>query len=470
MHCGRPPRAVPSSCGVENCVVDANRNGAFYCGIDQDGWYGKNPYSRYEGGFYATSCRANLEASLSAGKCGGDEVECGADDACASGYCDPDDNSCRPRAQTVGASCNSQSACGTLSSDPSVSLYCRSADSTCQPFLPTGGSCRGDGTDSCRFTETCSARTRVCGKQNSVGDSCSALSGCGPDASGTPLYCDLSTSSPVCAPKLNTAGADCRSNPEAACGTDSNEDGSVSPLYCSLPSFICLAKVAPGRSCAANPAQACDRRFGSYMCSSNTKTCVLQVTNEGDDCNADPYTQCGANLIYADAGYNGQLFPSIQVGSDGNQGCVCLREPSPPSQTPPPDTFGVTTIGADCSSDPTFACGFSPAGVKLYCALSTSTCQEHVTTVGESCAYDYLGACGISTSGGTYTQLFPSIPVGSSGHADCTCVTQQDVVVRPSSRARARARVRRSLSLCPGSHVACTVGKGFECIDIQVRF
>lgn len=278
---------------------------------------------------------------------------------------------------------------------------------------------------------------------------------------GQQLYCRGSDT--TCQVRLTTIGADCRNDPVTGCTAATAADGTTTPLYCNLSTFQCAAKVGAGASCASNPAQAC-ADIGSY-CSSNRNVCVVRQTGLDESCNADPYAQCGLNPDFALTGHGGQLFPVVRIGADGNRYCFCSTQPAVPSEVPPPGTFGLTSIGEDCSADPTFACGYSSTGIKLYCALSSNTCQAKVTTAGQSCAYDYLGACGVTSDG---IQLYPSVPVGSPGHADCTCVTQPDVIARPSSRARARARERRYLSLCPGSYTACPAGSGFECVDTSV--
>lgn len=201
--------------------------------------------------------------------------------------------------------------------------------------------------------------------------------------------------------------------------------------YCDKDAFTCTApSTTAGASC--NRQQACG---SSFYCSASG-TCQPQLGVMAD-CAADGSISCSASM---------NLYCSTSDASPGYQ-LKCLAQ--------------AYEVGVSCSADSLYGCA-----APLTCGAATKTCQRQVTTVGGSCASpDYASLCGITTDG---TQLFPSIPAGSSGHADCTCVMQADVVVRPSSRARARARLRRNLSLCPGSHTACPVGSGFECTDVEV--
>ncbi|POY76558.1 hypothetical protein BMF94_0399, partial [Rhodotorula taiwanensis] len=427
-------------------------------------------------------------------------------DSCQAGYfCTAEDRTCQPQGSYEYASCSSTYAnqcvsplyCSGSTAAPGYTQKCLSkvavgrscvrdpvdgcvagayctlnGQSVCAAEVTTvGGSCAFDPVGACGFDSQgdqlyCVSSTQQCQKRaTAVGDSCAfdTVSGCGVDGNGAVLYCDTSAAGgPVCAEQLNSIGAVCRSNPLSACGVETAQDGTTTPLYCSLPSYTCAARLSLGDSCTSNPAAAC---IDPLYCSSNTQVCIEKQNSFLGLCNADPYAQCGIDPSAIAQGRPGQLYPDVEVNSKGDQICQCLSSPSRPASTPLLGAFGLGE-GQDCSADPKFSCGYSTSGVKLYCALPTSTCQTHVTTVGGSCAYDYLGACGkTAASNGDYVQLYPSIPAGSTGHAACTCVLQADVVVRPSSRARARARARRNLSLCPESHTACPVGKGFECID-----
>lgn len=386
------------------------------------------------------------------------DLSCGPSLACGAGlFCDSDSSTCQAYGM-LGDLCSRQPCLPN-------ELYCRRGVSVdrCAAFgTVVGASCaRATDGGGCVSGLTCRLSDETCqALPTGVGESCS-VDGCASKGDGQQLYCRSSDA--TCQLRSTTIGTDCRADPSSACGTATAADGTSTPLYCSAPSYLCAAKLGAGASCASNPAQAC---ADPYYCSSNNDICISQVITEGDNCNADPYAQCGLDPSLAYPGYNGQLYPLVQVDQNGDQVCTCARSPGPTSVTPVPGTFGLTSVGDDCSGDPTFACGYTQAGVKLYCALSTNTCQTRVTTVGGSCAYDYLGACGkTQASNGDFVQLFPSIPLGSSGHAACTCVLEADVALRPSSRARARARARRNLSLCPESHTACPVGNGFECID-----
>ncbi|BGP54544.1 hypothetical protein JCM8202_001624 [Rhodotorula sphaerocarpa] len=85
-----------------------------------------------------------------------------------------------------------------------------------------------------------------------------------------------------------------------------------------------------------------------------------------------------------------------------------------------------------------------------YCAY-TGNCATHVTTVGGSCGFDVYNACG------------PGL-VESSQDPSCTC---QLAAPGASQRARSRRSEIQRRNACPASHTACSVGNGFECIDVS---
>ncbi|GAA5982665.1 hypothetical protein JCM10908_006738 [Rhodotorula pacifica] len=415
---------------------DACRSGFYCAALDQTCRQLQTSEQSYCG-VYTDSCAAPLYCSPTTAQVGyqrqclmkaGEGASCAFDtvSGCADGlYCTANDQTCRRRGTTIGAACGFDltSGCGSLANK--TPLYCVAATGTCNVKVTTvGGSCTAD-----------------------------PIEGCGVDSAGNSLYCDGS----VCQQQVTSVGGSCTANVVAACGA-SPSDG---PLYCSQPSNTCQAKRTSGQSCASNPSAACS---SPLYCITLGQVCAAKVNTEGAFCDLDPYSQCGYDPSLANSGYpnGGQLSPRVQVASDGNQHCTCAAGTVPAAQTPPPTVWSIMTRGASCTQDPTFSCGYNSAtGSKMYCAAQTGTCQEHVTSIGGSCDYDRLGACGITTDG-SRTQLYPSTLNGA-----CTCVVQANVIVAPS--ARARARRRRAVNVCPGTESACSVGSlaGYECIDTE---
>ncbi|GAA5820376.1 hypothetical protein JCM10212_002726 [Sporobolomyces blumeae] len=87
-----------------------------------------------------------------------------------------------------------------------------------------------------------------------------------------------------------------------------------------------------------------------------------------------------------------------------------------------------------------------------YCNYGTGNCDVHATTVGADCSSDPEFACTQTSTGQALT-------------CDQTSFTCQLAAV-PSGRARARRNLARR-NLCPASHEACAIegSSGFECID-----
>ncbi|GAA5977086.1 hypothetical protein JCM10908_004851 [Rhodotorula pacifica] len=437
LYCRQSDKTCQQKATVsQSCAADPLFGCAsyLYCAALDDTCQIRHTNERASCSTYSDSCAAPLYCSTTDAATGyqqqclkkvGEGSSCQFDpvNGCSDGlYCTTTDQTCRTRGTAVGASCafDPTNACG-LSSDDGSQLYCIAA-------------------------------TGKCGKKGtSVGADCTAdpIGGCGATSTGAGLFCDGS----VCQLQVTAVGGSCASNAIAACGT-STTDG---PLYCSQPSNLCQAKLSSGGDCSSNPSAAC---LDPLYCTSNTHICTSKVNTNGGFCDLDPYAQCGFDSSLVGLGFprNGGLAPSIVVASDGNQHCFCTANTVPAANAAPFGSFSLAA-GAACTSDP--FCGYASDGAKLYCAKQTHTCQQHVTTVGGRCDYDRLGACGVTTDG-SRTQLYPSTSNGA-----CTCVLQANVIVAPSARARARSR--RAVSVCPDAQTACSVGlsAGYECIDTE---
>jgi hypothetical protein len=236
---------------------------------------------------------------------------CGSDEDCYTGWCDPDTNTCSPSGEAGGLACSNNEQCGGgvgaagatgdgggATGDGGGATGDGGGDGTCDPTVP-GQSCNdpnGSGCTCSNTGETCTAdgdcagegggggcaATNLC-SANSTGPSCTTGEDC---AQGTDGHCSYGTCVPgTIGGESCTEQSDCDENTGTTCNS-SNQcvqgGGGVG----------CTNNNQCGYSCnSANPSQ-CVQSSGTP--SSGGGGC--NPANNGSDCTNGSHLGCSANL------------------------------------------------------------------------------------------------------------------------------------------------------------------------------
>lgn len=234
-----------------------------------------------------------------------------------------------------------------------------------------------------------------------------------------------------------------------------NGDGTYSPD----PSQCLNANlVAPGADTDGTGAQGDGVTPVDPVCSQQLETSGYYCGIAGAACTSD--SGCDNGLCVGGTCQGG--FTQACAGNDEN--CLgflyCL---SGDFTTTPSDTCG--GVGAFCQDytqgDPSFTDAdnyaiFNQFCATGYCNFNTGNCDNHGTTIGADCSSDPSFFC---------TQTSARQPLA------CDAITQtcQPSGPVPSARARSRRAEIARRSLCSPGHHACSVGGslGFECMDLN---
>ncbi|GAA6058790.1 hypothetical protein JCM10212_001906 [Sporobolomyces blumeae] len=232
-----------------------------------------------------------------------------------------------------------------------------------------------------------------------------------------------------------------------------NGDGTFSPQQSQCTNLVNPGSNEEGtgnqgdRTTPINPVCAKETETGAYFCGIAGATCT-----SSDNCDNGP---CVGGICQGG-------FGQACAGDDNNCSGFLYCQ-SGDFTTTASDSCG--SIGSFCQDTTQGSMDFTDAQNYAiynmfcssgYCNYGTGNCDVHATAVGADCSSDPEFACTTTSTGQALT-------------CDQTTFTCQLAAV-PSGRARTRRNADAALfkrNVCPSSHTACPIEgqKGFECID-----